>query len=73
MQSTLALVALAAVAYAAPQGVTADITPAAAAPAGFATTYPGSFQITAVNTTVVTAKRDISKVCLRRPYPTPLY
>jgi len=63
MQTTLALAAIAAVVYAAPQGVavTSDISPTGSAPAGFATTYPSSFQITAVNSTVLAAKRDIAK------------
>jgi hypothetical protein len=62
MQTTFALVAgLAAVAYAAPQGVTAVITPTAAAPAGCATSYSGSFEITALNISSST-KRDLTKV-----------
>lgn len=62
MKNSIAIVAsLAAIAYAAPQ-VTADITPTASAPAGCATSYSGSFGISAV--TVATAKRDLSKVCL---------
>lgn len=62
MQITFALAAVAAVAYAAPQGsaVTGDISPTGSPPAGFQTTYPDKFQITAVNSTIVT-KRDLSK------------
>jgi hypothetical protein len=53
MQTTIALfAAVAAVAQAA--------APAGSPPAGFATSYPDSFQITAVNSTVV-HKRDLSK------------
>ena len=63
MQTTFALAALAAVAYAAPQGVTADITPGVAAPAGCASSFSGDFQITAVSTTVAKAKRDLEKAC----------
>lgn len=63
MQSTLALAALAAVAYAAPQGVATDISPSGSPPAGFETTGNAPFQITAVNSTVSIAKRHISKVC----------
>jgi len=54
MHTTLALAAgLAGLAFAA--------SPTGSAPAGFVTTYPNPFQITAVNSTVVTAKRDIAK------------
>lgn len=60
MQTTVALVAMAAVAYAAPQGVTAVITPTAAAPAGCATSYSGTFEITALNISS-SAKRDLEK------------
>ncbi|KAL3422675.1 covalently-linked cell wall protein [Phlyctema vagabunda] len=60
MQTTFALAALAAVAFARPQGVTEDIAPSSAPPAGFETTYPGTFQITAVNITSV-SKRDLTK------------
>jgi hypothetical protein len=59
MQTTFALAALAAVAYAAPQGVTVDITPTAPAPAGCTGSYNGQFEITVINGT--TAKRDLSK------------
>ncbi|PSS28295.1 hypothetical protein M430DRAFT_165380 [Amorphotheca resinae ATCC 22711] len=59
MQTTFALAALAALAYAAPQAVTSNITPTAPAPSGCATSYAGTFQITAVNSTVM--KRDLSK------------
>lgn len=54
MQTTFALAAaFAGVAFAAP-----TLGPA---PPGFVTTYPSAFQITAVNSTVVVAKRDIAK------------
>lgn len=59
MQTTFALAALAAVAYAAPQGVTQDITPSAAAPAGCSPTFAGSFEIIPVNFT--TATRSLEK------------
>jgi len=59
MQATFALAALAAVAYAAPQGVTGDITPTSSAPAGCSPAYSGQFEITIINGT--TAKRDLSK------------
>jgi hypothetical protein len=58
MATTFALAALAALAYAAPQGVTTDIAPPGSPPPGFVETYPSSFQITAVNSTV--AKRDLA-------------
>lgn len=58
MQITFALAALAAVAYAIPQGVTGDITPTASAPAGFSTSYSGSFEITIYK---ASAKRDLTK------------
>lgn len=61
MQTTFALAALAAVAYAAPQGVTGDITPTSSAPAGCSPAYSGQFEVTIINGT--TAKRDLSKVC----------
>ena len=60
MQTTFALAALAAMAYAVPQGVSGDIAPSAPAPEGCSADYPGTFQITAVNSKVV--KRDIYKV-----------
>jgi len=62
MQTTFALVAaLASVAYTAPQGITAPISPPGSAPAGAQTSYNGKFEITAYNTT---AKRDLEKrVC----------
>ena len=59
MHTTLVLAALAAVISAVPQGVTADITPTLAAPAGCATSYSGDFQVTAVK---VSTKRDLTKV-----------
>jgi len=58
MQTTLALAALAAVAYAAPQGVTGDITPTSSAPAGFSPDYSGTFEISIYK---ATAKRDITQ------------
>jgi hypothetical protein len=61
MQTTFALAALAAMAYAAPQGVSGDISPNAPAPAGCQAAYSGTFQITAVSSNVM--KRDIYKVC----------
>jgi hypothetical protein len=63
MQITFALAALAAVAYAAPQGVAGDIAPAAPPPAGCTESYNGQFEITIINGT--TAKRSLSKVCCR--------
>jgi len=60
MQTTIALLGLAAVAYAAPQ---ASLAPTSAAPAGCSPNYSGTFEISAYNTTV---KRDLSKV--RRLY-----
>ena len=60
MQTTFTLAALAAVAYAAPQAVTGDIAPSAAAPEGCSASHAGSFQISAVNSKVM--KRDIYKV-----------
>ena len=62
MQTTFALAALAAVAYAAPQGVTTDIPAPGYPPAGAATSYTGQFEITVVNGTV--SKRDLAKVCV---------
>jgi len=59
MQTTFALAALAAVAYAAPQGVTTDITPTTGAAAGCSPSYNGAFEISVVN--VTTTKRDLSK------------
>lgn len=53
MYSKVAVLGLAATAMAKaiPQGVTGDITPTAPAPAGCATSYAGSFQITTINAT----------------------
>jgi len=58
MQTTLALAALAAVAYAIPQGVTGDITPTASAPAGFSASYNGQFEISIYKTS---AKRSLTE------------
>jgi cell wall mannoprotein len=60
MQTTLALLALAAVAYATPQGVTADITPSSPAPAGFSSSYNGQFEISIYK---AGSKRDLETVC----------
>ncbi|RDW66754.1 hypothetical protein BP5796_09503 [Coleophoma crateriformis] len=61
MQFTFALAALAAVAYASPAPqVTAAIAPTGSAPAGFQTSYSGTFQITAVNVSSL-PKREVSK------------
>ncbi|KAF2810035.1 uncharacterized protein BDZ99DRAFT_462647 [Mytilinidion resinicola] len=58
MRSTFALLALAAGAFARPQGVTTEIAPSATAPAGCSPTYPGTFEITVVNATT-SKKRDL--------------
>jgi hypothetical protein len=67
MKFTVALTALAAVAYAAPQatsnsggGVTAVISPTGSVPAGAQTSYAGAFEIAVVNITSPT-KRDVQK------------
>jgi len=60
MQTTLAVLALAGAVYAAPQGVTAVLTPTASAPAGCATSYSGEFEITAYNLSS-SSKRDLEK------------
>jgi len=59
MQTTFALAALAALAYAVPQGVTGEIAPSASAPEGCLADHSGTFQITAVNSVVI--KREIFK------------
>ncbi|KAH6674686.1 putative cell wall manno protein PIR3, partial [Halenospora varia] len=59
MQTTFTLAALAAVAYAAPQGVTQSIAPQVSPPAGCSTSYSGEFQIQVVNFTA-SAKRDLA-------------
>jgi len=61
MQTTFALAALAAVAYAAPspQGVTADIPAPGYPPAGAATSYPGPFEVTIVS--AASTKRDLTE------------
>lgn len=59
MHTTFALAALAAVAYARPQGVTENIAPQASAPEGCSPSYSGSFQIQAVNFTTPA----VAKVC----------
>lgn len=63
MQRTLALAALAAVAFASPmpQAVTSAISPESSAPAGCQTSWPGTFEITVVNVTS-SSKRDLEKV-----------
>lgn len=62
MKTTFALAALAAVAFAnpMPQGVNSAIAPTGSAPAGFQSTYPGTFEITAVNYTTA-SKRSLEK------------
>lgn len=60
MQYTLVLSALAAIAAAAPQGVTSAISPMSSAPAGCSPSTAGTFQITVVNVTT-NAKRDLAK------------
>jgi len=55
MQTTLALAALAAVAYAIPQGVTGVIAPSDPSPAGFSSSYNGQFEISIYKT----SKRDL--------------
>jgi len=59
MQTTFALAALAAAAYAAPQAVTGNISPSSPAPAGCSPDYAGTFEITAAESQVL--KRDINK------------
>ena len=63
MQTTFALAALAAIAYAAPspQGVTADIPAPGYPPAGAATSYSGPFEVTIVS--AASTKRDLAGVC----------
>ncbi|TKA68277.1 hypothetical protein B0A49_10045 [Cryomyces minteri] len=51
MQYTVALLALAASAFAVPQGVTQTLTPSAPAPSGCSSSYPGTFQVSVVNVT----------------------
>lgn len=58
MQTSLALAALAAVAYAIPQGVTTNITPTSSAPAGFSPDYSGQFEISIYKTS---AKRSLTE------------
>jgi len=63
MFSKIAVVAaLATAALAAPQGVTATITPTAVAPAGCSPTFAGSFNIEVVNATTVPAKVKVSRI-----------
>lgn len=70
MQFTLALAALAAVAYAAPQAtdnsgaVTAAISPTGSAPATAQTSYPSAFQLTVVNVTTSATKAKVSNYLL---------
>jgi hypothetical protein len=60
-----ALLALAASAVAAPQGVTSAISPSSAAPAGCQPDYSGNFQITVVNvTSAAKVKRDALELTL---------
>lgn len=61
-----ALLALAASAVAAPQGVTSAIAPSAPAPSGCQTSYSGTFEITVVNVTTTSskAKRDALELTL---------
>ena len=70
MQTSFALAALAAVAYAAPQATTAGgtavtslITPPGAEPSGAMSSYSGDFEVTIVNITSSAFKREVEKVC----------
>jgi hypothetical protein len=66
MQYAFGLLALAASAVAAPQGVTSAISPPSSAPAGCSPDYSGEFQITVVNVTSSAAKvkRDALELTL---------
>jgi len=63
MKGTLGLLALVGAAFASPmpQGVTSAIAPSAPAPAGCASSYSGTFEITVINVTHAAAKRDLEK------------
>lgn len=60
MRFTLACLALAAAASAAPQGVTSAISPQSSAPAGCQTSYSGTFEIETVNVTS-SSKRSLEE------------
>lgn len=67
MQYSVAILGLLAAATSvSAQGVTALITPTAAAPAGCSATATGDFQITVVNTTIL-KRNEMQKVCLTHP------
>jgi hypothetical protein len=70
MQTTFALAALAAVAYAIPQGVTGDITPTASAPAGFSPNYNGQFEISIYTTTSKRSLQERASTCGQAGYLT---
>jgi len=59
MKAVLSVLALAAVAYAAPQGVTEDISPDSSAPEGCSTDMTDTFTITTVNVTTSATKRSL--------------
>lgn len=60
MRTSLALLALAATAFAVPQAVTEDIAPKDGPPKGCTTSYDGKFEVTIF--TPGNAKRDITEV-----------
>jgi len=70
MQTTFALAALAAVAYAIPQGVTTDITPTAGAPAGFSPSYNGQFEIAIYKTSAKRSLTERASTCGQAGYLT---
>ncbi|EPE34981.1 hypothetical protein GLAREA_10676 [Glarea lozoyensis ATCC 20868] len=63
MHTTFALAALAAVAYARPQGVTENISPETSAPQGCSPSHSGSFQIQAVNVTTSSSNAKRQNSC----------
>jgi len=58
MNTVLSVLALAAATYAAPQGVTEDLSPSSSAPEGCSTSMTDTFTITTVNVTT-SAKRSL--------------
>jgi len=70
MQTTLAIAALAAVAYAIPQGVTTYIAPTGSAPAGYSADYNGQFEISIYKASAKRALNERTSTCGQPGYLT---
>jgi hypothetical protein len=67
MKNTFIALALAGTAFAAPQAVTSAVAPESPAPSGCSPSTSGTFQLTVVNVTSSSSKRDLEKRQLAGP------